>query len=243
MSSAADLTSKILRYERAILAVSLAVLVGLAWWFIAAGAGISGHMAMAGMSLQPPLSALIIMWWLMMMAMMLPSAAPTILLYASVHRRHAVNVAQPWVFALGYAMAWLFFSVVAAAIQRLVVGTGMALTNQRVAGALLIVAGLYQWSPLKKACLRQCRSPAEFLSRHWRPGAGGALRLGALHGAYCVGCCWLIMALLFVVGVMNIVWIVALTLAIAVEKLVPRGEWVGRAASACLIVWGSAVLL
>ena len=243
MWSAADLTSKILRHQRAGLAVSLVLLVGLAWWFIAAGAGISDRAGMGSMSLQPPLSALISMWWLMMVAMMLPSAAPTILLYANVQRRHASNVVRPWVFTLGYAIIWLLFSIAAAAVQRAMVGAGMALTDRHLAGSLLIAAGLYQWSPLKSACLRQCRSPAEFLSRHWRPGAAGALRLGALHGAYCVGCCWLVMALLFVVGVMNLLWIAALTLAVAVEKLFPYGEWVGRAAAACLIVWGFAVLL
>ncbi len=108
---------------------------------------------------------------------------------------------------------------------------------------MLIAAGAYQLSPLKSACLRQCRSPAQFLSRHWRPGAIGALRLGALHGAYCVGCCWLLMTLLFVGGIMNFAWIAALTLIVGVEKLLPGGEWLGRIAGVALIAWGAARLL
>ena len=107
---------------------------------------------------------------------------------------------------------------------------------------MLIAAGLYQLSPLKSACLRQCRSPAEFLTRHWRPGVGGAVRLGILHGAYCVGCCWMLMALLFVGGVMNFAWIAALTLIVGIEKLVPRGDLIGRAAGVALIAWGIVTL-
>jgi predicted metal-binding membrane protein len=102
---------------------------------------------------------------------------------------------------------------------------------------------LYQLSPFKSACLRQCRSPAQFLSRHWRPGVAGALRLGVLHGGYCLGCCWMLMALLFVGGVMNFAWIAVLTVIVGIEKLVPRGDWIGRAAGAALIAWGLARLV
>jgi predicted metal-binding membrane protein len=109
--------------------------------------------------------------------------------------------------------------------------------------AVLIAAGAYQLSPLKSACLSQCRSPAQFLSRHWRPGVAGAIRLGLLHGGDCVGCCWALMALLFVGGVMNIGWIVLLTMIVAVEKLAPGGAWIGRAAGVALIAWGGALLL
>ena len=115
----------------------------------------------------------------------------------------------------------------------------MALPDRSLASAVLIAAGLYQLSPLKQACLRECRSPAQILSRHWRPGATGALRLGMFHGAYCVACCWLLMALLFVVGVMNLLWVVALTIIIAVEKIMPRGALLGRAAGVAFIVWGA----
>src|SRR5437868_9219786 len=130
------------------------------------------------------------------------------------------------------------FSIAAAAVQLLLPTASRGFSDARLASALLIAAGLYQLSPLKSACLRQCRSPAEFLSRNWRPAAVGAMRLGVLHAAYCLGCCWLLMALLFVGGVMNFAWIAALTLIVAVEKLAPRGDLIGRAAGVALIAWG-----
>lgn len=236
-SSAADLTGRILRHERLVVAAGVALLVALSWWFLAAGGGMDHAMHMG---MQPPLAALIVMWWLMMIAMMVPSAAPTILLYARVRQQRGTdsNVAQPWIFLSGYGLVWLLFSLLAAVAQRLVAGPGMALLHPDAASGLLIAAGLYQLSPVKNACLRQCRAPAEFLSRYWRPGVGGAVRLGVLHGAYCVGCCWMLMALLFVGGVMNFAWIAALTLIVAIEKLVPRGDIIGRAAGIALIAWG-----
>jgi predicted metal-binding membrane protein len=180
-----------------------------------------------------------------MVAMMLPSAAPAILLYARVRaQRHGSGpIVQPWIFLLGYLAIWLVFSIAAAAAQHFAAGGAMALGDSRVASTVLIAAGLYQLSPLKSACLRQCRSPVQFLTRHWRAGASGAVRLGVLHGAYCVGCCWLLMALLFVGGVMNFAWIAALTLIVGIEKLVPRGDWIGRAAGVALIAWGVTRLL
>ena len=238
MSFAPDLTSRILRHERAIVAGGIALLVALCWWFLASGAGLDDGMAMH--AAPPPFGALVVMWWLMMLAMMLPSAVPAILLYGRVrHMRGGDSaVAQTWVFLAGYLGVWLLFSTVAAIAQQLLTGPSMALDDPRLSGGVLIVAGAYQLSPLKSACLRQCRSPAQFISRHWRPGVSGSVRLGALHGAYCVGCCWMLMALLFVGGVMNFAWIAALTVMVGVEKLVPRGEWIGRAAGVALVVWG-----
>src|SRR5947209_13774937 len=231
-SSAADLTSRLLRRERLIVGGSVALLVALSWAFLMRGAGM-GAMA-------PPLGALILMWWLMMVAMMLPSATPAVLLYARIREQRGADgaVVQPWVFVLGYLAVWLIFSIVAATVQLVLARATMGLSDPRVAGAVLISAGLYQLSSLKSACLQQCRSPAEFLSRNWRPGASGAMRLGVLHGTYCVGCCWMLMALLFVGGVMNFAWIAVLALIVGVEKLVPRGEWIGRAAGVALIAWG-----
>ena len=243
MSSAPDLTSRLLRHDRLLVAGGLVLLIALSWAYLATGAGMVEAMPMAGMA-PPPLLALVLMWWIMMAAMMLPSAAPTILLYARVRsQRGSVGIAAPWMFLLGYLLIWLVFSVVAAAIQRAVAGPAMAIVDARADGLLLMAVGIYQLTPLKSACLRQCQSPAAFLSRHWRAGPVGALRLGVIHGAYCVGCCWLLMALLFVGGVMNFAWIAALTLLVGVEKLVPGGEWVGRAAGVALIAWGAARLL
>ncbi|MDP3676452.1 MAG: DUF2182 domain-containing protein [Novosphingobium sp.] len=195
----------------------------------------------------------ITMWWVMMIAMMAPSAAPTILLYARVHR-HSIargsaqeRLAPTGAFAGGYLLIWLGFSILAATLHRMMESSGiisdMGSRSQWLSAGVLIAAGLYQFSPLKAACLSHCRSPAGFLSRHWRPHATGALRLGAMHGAFCVGCCWVLMALLFVGGAMNLVWIAALSLLVLVEKFVPPGRWVGRGVGLLLVGWGVATML
>jgi predicted metal-binding membrane protein len=241
VSSAPDLASRILRHERAIVAGGIGLLLSLSCWYLALGAGVGGSMA----AMQPPLTVLILMWWVMMAAMMLPSAAPAILLYARVRqaRKSDSAIAGPWSFLAGYVAMWLLFSIVAATAQRLLAGGAMTLRNPAEQSFLLIASGVYQLSPLKGACLRQCRSPAQFITRHWRPGWNGAFRLGLLHGAYCVGCCWLLMALLFVGGVMNFICIAALAAVVAVEKLAPLGAWIGRAVGAALIAWGAVRLL
>jgi len=189
---------------------------------------------------QPPFGALVVMWWLMMVAMMLPSAAPAVLLYSRVRemRNGDPAIAQTWIFLAGYLAVWLLFSIAAAIAQMLLVSPWMGLGSRFSQGAVLLAAGLYQLSPLKSACVRQCRSPAEFISRHWRAGWRGAVRLGLEHGAYCLGCCWMLMALLFVGGVMNLLWVVGLTLIVAVEKLLPSGPQVGRLAGVALAGWG-----
>jgi predicted metal-binding membrane protein len=243
VSSAPDLISRALHRERLVVAASVGLLALLSWLFVVGGAGISDGPSMAAM--RPPLSALMIMWWVMMVAMMLPSAAPAILLYGRVRKIRNQNgaIAESWVFLLGYLAAWLAFALVAAGAQWLLAGSSMVLRGRWTAGAVLLAVGLYQLSPLKAACVRECRSPAEFFSRHWQRGRLGAVRLGVLHGAYCVGCCWMLMALLFVGGVMNILWIVALTVVVAVEKLAPRGPLFGRAIGIATIFWGLAKLL
>ena len=183
------------------------------------------------------------MWATMMVAMMLPSAAPAILLYARVHR-HSTEAPPPTAaFLAGYLACWLGFALLAASLQLAIASpVTMAVESRVGAAALLVVAGLYQLSPLKDACLNRCRSPAEFITRHYRPGSLGAARLGLLHGAYCVGCCWLLMALLFVGGVMNLVWVAALTLLVAAEKLLPGGAWIARIAGIAFIGWGAALM-
>lgn len=237
MSSAPDPTRRLLSYDRAVVAGAITSLVALSWLYLVNGAGMDG--GMHGMR-PPPLGSLVLMWWLMMLAMMLPSAAPAILLYGRVReiRGDSAAVAPTWVFLGAYLGTWLLFSIVAASAEQMLVGPSMALHDRSAESALLVVAGLYQLSPLKSACLGQCRSPAQFLSRHWRPGTSGAILLGFRHGAYCVGCCWMLMALLFVGGVMNFVWIAGLTLIVGIERLVPRGDQFARAAGVALIAWG-----
>lgn len=194
----------------------------------------------------PGFSTIATMWWVMMVAMMVPAASPTILLYARVHRHsNELGAAPPTAaFLSGYLACWLGFALIAAGLQIwLIPPMSMALANERAAGGLLIVAGCYQLSTFKDACLSRCRSPAMFLNRHYRPGALGAFRLGVLHGAYCVGCCWLLMALLFVGGVMNLIWVVSLTMLVAAEKLLPRGPWLARIAGIGMIAAGTALIL
>lgn len=194
------------------------------------------------------------MWWSMMIAMMALSAAPTILLYAKVYRHaqtqgSAAGLAPTGAFTAGYLLVWLGFSIFATALQwsftEIGILTERTMTSRSayLSAALLLVVGLYQFSPFKDLCLKHCRDPASFLSRHWRPGAAGALWLGALHGAYCVGCCWLLMALLFVGGVMNVVWIAILALFVLTEKLLTDGRWIGKISGLVLCLWAVATVL
>ena len=229
--------------SRAVTIAGLAVLVLLAWAYLLFGAAMP---AMPGMGDGPGFAATAIMWWVMMFAMMIPSAAPTILLYAQVHRHSdGLETAPPTAaFLAGYLACWLAFSVIAAGLQSsLLSSVTMGVVGRDAAGALFIASGLYQLSPLKDACLSRCRSPASFLSRHYRAGPSGAFRLGLLHGTYCVGCCWLLMALLFAGGVMNLIWVAGLTLLVAAEKLLPGGRWLARLAGVGMILWGAALLL
>ena len=219
----------------------------------------TAHDTMGGMPMDAPQAPspatwalMVAMWWVMMIAMMSPSAAPAILLYARVHRHSVVQgqtgakLAPTGAFAAGYLLVWLAFSVAAASLQWLLVRAGLVseLGSQSrwLSGALLIAAGLYQLSPLKGLCLEHCRSPTKFLTNNWRPGAIGAARLGILHGAYCVGCCWALMALLFVGGVMNLIWIAALSMLVLVEKLTPVGPTLARGLGIVLVIWGGATL-
>jgi predicted metal-binding membrane protein len=182
----------------------------------------------------------------MMVAMMLPSAAPTILLVASVLRRrreHASPAAPTVVFVAGYLVVWMGFSGAAALAQwglhqAALLSPAMASTSPVLGGILLLIAGVYQWLPVKSACLAHCRSPLAFLGRHWREGSCGALVLGVRHGLYCLGCCWALMTLLFVAGVMNLLWVAAIAALALVEKVVPTGPWLGRVAGLTLASWG-----
>ncbi|HLT02442.1 MAG TPA: DUF2182 domain-containing protein [Geminicoccaceae bacterium] len=208
--------------------------------------------AMAPMAWTPGYAVLMFfMWWIMMMAMMLPSATPMILLFALINRTQREKGA-PYVptgiFAAGYLAVWSAFSLVAVTAQwgleRIgLLSSMMASTSVLLGAGLLIAAGLYQLSPLKHACLRHCRSPIFFIGHHWRPGNLGALRMGVAHGAFCTGCCWFLMALLFYGGVMNLYWIVGLAAFVLLEKTVPAGHWLGRITGALLIAWGGALIL
>jgi len=245
---------KVLRHDRLIVAVGLAGVVALAWVYLVAGAGID--MSMAGMPMEPmPWSTfyaalMFTMWWVMMIAMMVPSASPMVLLFTAIKRKQAASVSpsvEAWVFLGGYLLIWAGFSLIAALAQWGLERAGLlsmavASTSATFGGVILLAAGLYQFTPVKSACLRYCQSPVLFLSRHWQPGAAGALRMGLRHGGYCLGCCWFLMALLFVTGVMNLVWIAGIALYVACEKLLPLGHRLSHAAGVALIVSGTIVL-
>jgi len=257
---------QVLRRERAIVAAGLAAIALLAWFYLWQGAGMGmSALEMTSASLFPHLQrdmpgemavawpVVAGMWWAMMVAMMTPSAAPLVLLYERVLRHHAAADGKAYArsafVAAGYLSAWLAFSLAAASLQQALLEAGrlagMMLWSKSAAlsATVLAAAGAYQLSPLKQACLAQCRSPAQFLTRYWRPGRGGAFLLGIRHGAYCVGCCWLLMALLFVGGVMNLLWIAALTAVVLVEKLAPAGDRAGKVLGFILITWAAATLL
>ena len=189
-----------------------------------------------------------IMWLVMMVGMMTPSVTPMVLIYARVARQsqpHGRLVAPAAWFTCGYFVAWSLFSALAAlaqwALEALTLSTPMMVaTSHGFGGAVLIGAGVYQWLPIKEACLSYCRAPLAFLQRHGgiRPGAGAALRLGMLHGGYCIGCCWALMLVLFVVGVMNLLWIAALMVVVLLEKVIPAGRTFSRLLGCAAIAAG-----
>ena len=190
------------------------------------------------------------MWAAMMVGMMLPAAAPMIALFAALNqrRRSEASVAVPTgIFVLGYLLVWTAFSVGAALVQwalhtMALLSPAMATTSPRIGGAILIAAGVYQLTPLKTVCLTHCRSPLGFLMTGWHEGRGGALWMGVHHGVYCLGCCWVLMGLLFVTGVMNLLWVAVIAAFVLAEKVGPAGVLIGRVASALMILAGLILL-
>jgi predicted metal-binding membrane protein len=259
----------LLRRERALATACLAALVLLAWAYLWQGAGMG--MTARDMTVltffphtlgepmpdmvMPEITWLtvIAMWWVMMIAMMTPGAAPLILLYDRVlkhspsHRASAQG--STLALAAGYLSVWLVFSVAAAGIQFLLQRAGliseMMLWSKSawLSGLVLISTGAWQLSPLKQACLRNCRSPVQILTRWGRPGRIRAWTMGFEHGVWCVGCCWLLMALLFVGGIMNVAWIALISLFVLAEKIFGANPWISRISGALLVIWGIATLI
>jgi predicted metal-binding membrane protein len=185
-------------------------------------------------------------WWAMMPGMMLPSAAPMILTFATINRKKRERgqlFVPTMVFTSGYLIAWGFFGIAATladwGLQRaaLVMPATQSLTPI-LAAVVIIAAGLYQLTPFKSACLAHCRSPFDFVLNHWRDGVAGALRMGIEHGLYCLGCCWLLMALLFALGLMSLLWMAAIAVFVLVEKLLPAGEWIARIGGVAMLGFG-----
>ena len=253
----------LLRRDRLIIGAGLLVLTTLAWGYMiyeARAMTLTGVCCCAGLKMSGPgvspwsvsaLFPLFLMWAEMMVAMMLPSAAPMILNFAMVNRKRKTEQ-KPFiptsVFALGYLLVWTGFSALAALAQWALHATGllspmMASTSPLLAGGLLIAAGVFQWTRFKNACLSHCRSPLNFLMADWREGKRGALLMGLKYGLYCTGCCWFLMVLLFVAGVMKMWWVAIISGLVLLEKISYKGLWLGRFAGIALIVWGVGVLI
>ena len=269
----------LVRRDRLVVLGGITILLVIAWIYILLGAGM-GHSAFEMTSLTLPSAEsgtetstamatsmdmmmqmavwtpayaglMLVMWWVMMIAMMLPSAAPMILLFATVNRKQRLQGAPfvpTSVFAAGYLVAWGLFSLVAILAQWGFERYGllsmmMAMTNGLFGASILLIAGIFQLTPLKHACLHQCRSPMQFVTQHWRKGVAGAFRMGIHHGTICIGCCWALMALLFVGGVMNLYWIVGLAVLVLLEKTVPPGHKLGSVTGIVLLVWGGWMLI
>lgn len=224
------------RRERAAILVALAGITALCWLYL---------VSMPLMTMGAAVTFL--MWWVMMIGMMLPSALPMTLTFATVNRRRR-ELGTPYVptavFVAGYLLAWGAFSLAATGLQwgleRAALLTPMMRTSSPLAGGLLFVAvGLYQLTPLKHACLRRCRSPLAFVLERWHDGTAGALRMGVEHGAYCLGCCALLMTLLFVGGVMNLLWVAAIAAWVLLEKVLPAGEALARGAGVAAMAFGA----
>ena len=250
----------VLKRDRLIVLAGLVGVAGLAWLYLVVMAT-GMHMSMptgehVAMPQIRPWSTvdfvlMFLMWAIMMVGMMVPSAAPMVLLYARVcrtQREKGRPFAPTGAFVAGYVAVWGAFSLVATVLQwaleqAALLSPMMVGTSPILGVGLLIAAGIYQLSPLKHVCLRHCRGPLDFIMRHWRKGTGGALVMGIEHGAYCVGCCWFLMGLLFVGGVMNLLWVAAIAVFVLIEKVAPHGELAARVGGAALAGAGLVLLL
>jgi predicted metal-binding membrane protein len=252
-----DSLAAVLKRDRVIVGAGLFLVTAVAWWYTVESAQQMGGVTMPMDRPDPnvwsiaSLLPLFVMWVVMMVAMMLPSAAPMILMFATMarnrrlHQRPYVPVA---VFGSGYLAVWGGFSAMATLAQWLLhrqalLSPMMISSSVLLGGALLLLAGVFQFTPLKRSCLTHCRAPLEFIMTHWQEGWGGAFVMGIEHGLFCAGCCWALMALLFVLGVMNLLWIAVLTVLVGLEKILPCRTFISRGAGVLLTVWGLWVLL
>ena len=263
------ITERVIRHEQTIIIGGLALICILSWIYVINGAGTGMSVwAMTTAQFPPPTNIyndpmvwgysywliMLMMWWIMMIAMMIPSAVPMILLYARVYRHAQSNnqldnsIIPTSLFASGYLISWLAFSLFVIILHwgleksELVHSMMMWSTSIKLSAVFLIIAGIYQFSPLKHACLTHCRSPAEFLSKNWRNSRIGAMQMGIKHGLYCVGCCWVLMGLLFVGGIMNLLWIVGLAIFILLEKVTPFGNEIAKVSGAAMMLVGISLL-
>jgi predicted metal-binding membrane protein len=247
---------KLRRFDSFGITACLFAIVLLAWLYLYDMAADMDAMlvAMPNMVVQPwdvsYALMMFLMWSIMMVGMMLPSVTPAVLIYQGIARKAAREgsaITPTWVFTTGYLLVWILFSVIATAgqwaLDSAALLSPMMITTSSTLGAILLIsAGVYQWLPIKNACLRHCRSPIEFISTHWSTGNQGALMMGAQHGLYCLGCCWVLMSLLFLGGVMNLVWIAVITLFVLIEKLLPYGDVGGKIVGLAMVIVGVAAI-
>lgn len=248
------------KQDRVIVIAGLVAVTALAWVYVIQFASTMTGMKITNTEMVMPTAQAwhsgdfvltFIMWAVMMVAMMTPSAMPMIVMFARLNRqRHIDNTPVPTtiIFLLGYLLVWISFSAGATVFQwglhsAALLSPEMISVTPFLGGILLVFAGVYQFTPLKQACLSQCRTPLGFLMTEWREGTKGALIMGARHGSYCVGCCWLLMALLFVAGVMNLLWVALIAGSVLVEKVVPVGQWVSRSIGVLTVGWGIWLLI
>lgn len=252
-----------LRRDRTVVVAGLAAVTLVAWAYLISVAWSMDAEEMGAMSMVPEMAMpqvqgrgavelllLFVMWAVMMVAMMVPSVAPLVLLFARANRQNGSNrvVGSAGILLLGYLLVWVGFSVLATLAQWELHSTAllwpmMVSTSSVLGGLLLMAAGVFQFTPMKRACLVRCRSLLSFLMSHWREGQWRTFIMGLKHGAYCVGCCWMLMALLFVAGVMNLLWVAAIAVFVLVEKVAPRGDLIGRIAGGTLTVAGIALIV
>jgi predicted metal-binding membrane protein len=245
--------------DRGIVLAALAAITLLAWIYLfgltASMSDMAGTVAMGDMpgmptpSLGRQFALAATMWAVMMAGMMLPSAAPMVLMFTSVQRRQGMRpVPMTGLFLAGYLLLWGGFAIAAAGLQiglerAALLSPTLALLNARVTASSFVLAGLYEFSPLKHRCLQQCRGPLAFIIGHWRPGLAGAFRMGATHGALCLGCCWVLMLLLFAAGVMNLLWVAALSALVLGQKVLPGGRWTWSLTGTAMLAFGVVLLL
>lgn len=244
----------LIKKDRLIVYSGLIIIAALAWAYMFRLDNEMKNMDMSTAHLMPGMEVwdfkkfvlMFVMWIVMMVAMMLPSAAPSALIFARVYRKRE-SEGKPFVplgvFLFGYFTVWAAFSLAATTAQWLLhkaalLSPAMVSTSPLLGGAILLAAGLFQFTPLKHACLKQCRNPLDFLIREWREGNYGAFIMGIKHGCFCVGCCWMVMVLLFVAGVMNLLWVAAIASFVLVEKVFPYPTWTSRVGGILLILWG-----
>jgi len=257
MSADAAAGRHVASVPRLITIAALVVVAAACWWLFARSAAVMSSMEGDGLMLAmanammapaatlPYLAASALMWLVMMGAMMAPAALPITLVFVRLDReRDARSLpVHGLLFAAGYLGTWSFFALVATALQwslhrAALLHTDMLATDRPLAGAILLIAGIYQLTPLKTACLAHCRTPMGFLLSHWRGGARGAFRMGLHHGGYCLGCCWALMLLMFVAGVMSVAAMALLSLFIVSERLLP-GRWAAQVPGGVLLAWGA----